>query len=255
MRRKIVAGNWKMNTLPSQGAELAKKINQHVKSLEPSSKYKVILAVPFTHIDKVFSVINTNFVDLAAQNCASHEEGAYTGEVAAKMIKETGCSFCIIGHSERRQYFGDSDEIISQKLEMCYANEIEPILCCGEKLEERNSNNHFKVVESQILNALQKIDSQKFTKTIIAYEPVWAIGTGVTASPEQAQEMHNFIRQILAKKYNQEIADNTSILYGGSVNAKNAQQLFACKDIDGGLVGGASLKSDEFITIINSIRQ
>ncbi|HOE38175.1 MAG TPA: triose-phosphate isomerase [Bacteroidales bacterium] len=255
MRKKIVAGNWKMNTLPAEGAELAKTICEHVKTLSQEEKYKIILGVPFTHIDRVVKAVDLKFVKVSAQDCAMYDSGAYTGEVSAKMIKSINCEYAIIGHSERRQYFGDSDEVIAKKLEMCYTNDLSPILCCGEKLEERENNSHFEVVEKQILNALSNVDAGKMQKTIIAYEPVWAIGTGKTASPEQAQEMHEFIRKILAKKYGQEIANDTSILYGGSVNSKNAQQLFDCKDIDGGLVGGASLKPNEFIAIINAIRK
>ncbi|MCK9254806.1 MAG: triose-phosphate isomerase [Bacteroidales bacterium] len=255
MRKKIVAGNWKMNTLPNEGVELAKTINEYVKTLNQDEKYKVILGVPFTHIDKVVQAVDLNLVSVSAQDCAMYESGAYTGEVSAKMIKSANCEYAIIGHSERRQYFGDTDEVIAKKLEMCYNNDLFPILCCGEKLEERENNSHFEVVEKQILNALINVNSEKMQNTIIAYEPVWAIGTGKTASPEQAQEMHEFIRKILSEKYGEEIANTTSILYGGSVNSKNAKQLFSNKDIDGGLVGGASLKSEEFIAIINAIRE
>jgi triosephosphate isomerase (TIM) len=253
MRTKIVAGNWKMNTMPSEGNELAKSINDFVVSINLNDNIKVVLGVPFTHIDGISTIINHDKLSLSAQNCCMYSSGAYTGEVSAKMIKSLKCDYVIIGHSERRQYFGDSDEVIAAKLEQCYENNLIPILCCGEKLDEREEGNHFNIVKFQLINALTKVDSTKMSKTIIAYEPVWAIGTGKTASPQQAQEMHEFIRITVMELYGKNISDNTSILYGGSVNAANASELFSCEDIDCGLVGGASLKADEFIKIIKSI--
>lgn len=253
MRTKIVAGNWKMNTLPSEGNELAKSINEFVETNHLNDNVKVVLGVPFTHIDRISTIINHNKLSLSAQNCCMYSSGAYTGEISAKMIKSLNCDYVIIGHSERRLYFGDSDEVIAAKLEQCYENDLIPILCCGEKLDEREDGNHFNIVKFQLINALTKVDSTKMSKTIIAYEPVWAIGTGKTASPQQAQEMHEFIRETILELYGKNISDNTSILYGGSVNAANAAELFSCEDIDGGLVGGASLKADEFIKIIKSI--
>lgn len=253
MRIKIVAGNWKMNTMPSEGNELAKSINEFVVSNQLNDNIKVVLGVPFTHIDKISSLINHEKLSVSAQNCCMYSSGAYTGEISAKMIKSLNCDYVIIGHSERRQFFGDSDEIVAAKLEQCYDNDLIPILCCGEKLEEREDENHFNVVKFQLINALTKVDSMKISKTIIAYEPVWAIGTGKTATPQQAQEMHEVIRNTIMELYGKHISDNISILYGGSVNAANAVELFSCEDIDGGLVGGASLKADEFIKIIKSI--
>jgi triosephosphate isomerase (TIM) len=253
MKKRIVAGNWKMNTLPSEGIELAKSINEFVVSNQLNDNIKVVLGVPFTHIDSVSTIIKHEKLSLSAQNCSMYNSGAYTGEISAKMIKSFKCDYVIIGHSERRQYFGDSDEVIAAKLAQCYENELIPILCCGEKLEEREDGNHFNVVKFQLINALTKVDSTKLSKTVIAYEPVWAIGTGITATPQQAQEMHEFIRNTIMELYGKNIADNISILYGGSVNAANAAELFSCEDIDGGLVGGASLKADEFIKIIKSI--
>lgn len=253
MREKIVAGNWKMNTLVDEGVNLAKKLSEFASEYKIEENKKIIIAVPFTHIDRIVSNTNKSAISVAAQNCCMHESGAYTGEISAKMIKNLNCDYVIIGHSERRQYFGDTDEVISAKLEMCYKNDLSPILCCGEKLEEREEGNHFNVVKFQLINSLAKVDASKMKNTIVAYEPVWAIGTGLTASPQQAQEMHNFIRETIKSLYGNEIAQNTSILYGGSVNGSNAAELFACSDIDGGLVGGASLKSDDFITIIKAI--
>lgn len=253
MRTKIVAGNWKMNTLPSEGNELAKSINDFMISSQLNDNVKVVLGVPFTHIDRISMMINHEKLSLSAQNCCMHSSGAYTGEISAKMIKSLNCNYVIIGHSERRQYFGDTDEVIAAKLEQCYENNLIPILCCGEKLEEREDENHFNIVKYQLVNALAKVDAQKITNTVIAYEPVWAIGTGKTASPQQAQEMHEFIRLIIKELYGESISKNISILYGGSVNSANAVELFSCLDIDGGLVGGASLKADEFVKIIKSI--
>jgi triosephosphate isomerase (TIM) len=253
MRKKIVAGNWKMNTMPSEGNELAKSINEFVLSNKLNDDVKVILGVPFTHIDKISTIMSHEKLSLSAQNCCMYSSGAYTGEISAKMIKSLNCNYVIIGHSERRQYFGETDEVVAAKLEQCYENDLIPILCCGEKLEEREEENHFNIVKFQLVNALAKIDSQKMTNTVIAYEPVWAIGTGRTASPQQAQEMHEFIRSTIKELYGESISKNISILYGGSVNAANASELFSCEDIDGGLVGGASLKADEFIKIIKSI--
>lgn len=253
MRTKIVAGNWKMNTLPSEGNELAKSINEFVITNKLSDDIKVILGVPFTHIDGIATIVDHSKLSLSAQNCCMYSSGAYTGEISAKMIKSLNCRYVIIGHSERRQYFGDTNEVIAAKLDQCYENDLIPILCCGEKLEEREEENHFNIVKFQLINALTKVDAAKISKTVIAYEPVWAIGTGRTASPQQAQEMHEFIRSTIKELYGENISENISILYGGSVNAANASELFSCNDIDGGLVGGASLKAEEFIKIIKSI--
>lgn len=253
MRNKIVAGNWKMNTTLEEGVVLAKKLSEFASEYKSDENKKIIIAVPYTHIDRVVNNTNKKVISVAAQNCCMHESGAYTGEISAKMIKSLNCDYVIIGHSERRQYFGDTDAVISEKLEMCYKNNLNPILCCGEKKEEREEGNHFNVVKFQLINSLLKVDASKMKNTIVAYEPVWAIGTGLTASPEQAQEMHAFIRETIKHLYGNEIAQGTSILYGGSVNGSNASELFACDDIDGGLVGGASLKADDFITIIKAM--
>lgn len=253
MRKKIVAGNWKMNTTVDEGMNLASEIDDYVLDNIDDVKADVILAVPYTHLFVLRALIETENVFIASQNCSEFEKGAYTGEVSVAMLSALGIEYAIIGHSERRQLFGDTSEVILKKMQLLYNNMIMPIFCCGEKLEEREQNNHFNVVEKQIKEVFANISAEQMQNTVIAYEPVWAIGTGKTASPQQAQEMHKHIRNIFAEIYNKQIADDISILYGGSVNAKNAKELFACDDIDGGLVGGASLKADEFITIIKSI--
>ncbi|MBO7572197.1 MAG: triose-phosphate isomerase [Bacteroidales bacterium] len=253
MRKKIVAGNWKMNTLVSQGKALAEELNAFMKTYEMPENKTVIIGTPFTHLSTCVAAVDTKKIHVSAQNCSQFEKGAYTGEVAANMIKDLGVEYTIIGHSERRQYFGDTDEVIATKLDQCYANGLKPILCCGEKLEEREAGKHFEVIESQLRNALKNVSADNFKNTVVAYEPVWAIGTGKTATPEQAEEIHAFIRGLIAKLYNAQIADDTTILYGGSVNAGNAANLFAQPDIDGGLVGGASLKANDFISIIKAI--
>ncbi|MBO7133665.1 MAG: triose-phosphate isomerase [Bacteroidales bacterium] len=253
MRKKIVAGNWKMNTLVGQGKVLAEELNAFMKTYEMPDNKTVIIGTPFTHLSTCVNVVDTNRIHVAAQNCSQFEKGAYTGEVSASMIRDLGVEYTIIGHSERRQYFGDTDEVIAAKLDQCYVNGLAPILCCGEKLEEREAGRHFEVIESQLRNALKNVSAENFCKTIIAYEPVWAIGTGKTATPEQAEEIHAFIRGLIAKLYDTNAANDTTILYGGSVNAGNAANLFAQPDIDGGLVGGASLKANDFISIIKAI--
>ncbi len=252
MRKTIIAANWKMNTLPKEGVEIAKKINNYLSGVELGLNKKVVLGVPFTHISKIMEVVDYKKIAIAAQNCSQYDFGAYTGEISAEMLKSLGVQYVILGHSERRLYFGETDEIIAQKLQQAYKNAIFPIFCCGETLQQREKGNHFNVVETQLINAFVKVDKFNFQRTVIAYEPVWAIGTGQNATPEQAQEMHVFIRKIISNFYGHEIANDISILYGGSVIANNARQIFKCEHIDGGLVGGASLKPDEFIQIIES---
>lgn len=253
MRKKIVAGNWKMNTLPAKGEELAIEINAFLNDFQLNDNTKVIIAVPFTHIDRIVQRISSGKLAVASQNCSQFEKGAYTGEVSAEMIKSLGAKYVIVGHSERRQFFGDTDELISLKLTQCYQNGLLPIFCCGESLDERSQNQQYDVVKTQLINSLAQVGKSDIVNTIIAYEPVWAIGTGQTATPEQAQDIHAFIRKIVKDLFGSEIAAGLSILYGGSVNAGNAEELFACEDIDGGLVGGASLKIEEFKTIIRSV--
>ena len=252
MRQKIIAGNWKMNTSLNDGIDLAKELNRKLRDFCLSHETQVILAVPFTHINNVLRNVIEK-IPVAAQNCSQFDNGAYTGEISATMLANMEVKYVIIGHSERRQFFGDTNQVINQKLTKCYENGLIPILCCGETLEEREKQNHFKLVETQIIEALKDIEANNLKTTVIAYEPVWAIGTGKTATPQQAQEMHSHIRKIIEKLYDAEIANNITILYGGSVNAQNSSELFAQNDIDGGLVGGASLKVDDFVTIVNSI--
>ncbi|MDR1897298.1 MAG: triose-phosphate isomerase [Prevotellaceae bacterium] len=248
MRKKIVAGNWKMNTSVSKGAQLASEIVNKSKEVEGVT---LIVAPPFTHLTKVSEQLKGSQVALSAQNCAAEASGAYTGEVAALMIADAGASYCILGHSERREYYGEVDATLNKKLVQCFANNLIPIFCVGEKLDERESNRHFEVVKAQLQNTVFNLGEEEFGKVIIAYEPVWAIGTGKTATPEQAQEIHAFIRETLALKFGAK-AEETSILYGGSCNPANAKSLFLNKDVDGGLIGGASLKADDFIAIAKS---
>lgn len=249
MRQKIVAGNWKMNTLPEEGAALAKNIAERIN--EVPSDVQLILAPPFTHLDRVGSIIKGTPVALAAQNCADKEKGAYTGEVSAAMIASLGCRYVILGHSERREYYHETSATLNDKMAMALANGLSPIFCVGEKLEEREAGRHFEVVGAQIREVIFNLTPEQLAKTVIAYEPVWAIGTGKTATSEQAQEIHAFIRKTLAEKYG-ELAEEISILYGGSCKPSNARELFARKDIDGGLIGGAALKADDFIAIAQS---
>lgn len=248
MRKKIVAGNWKMNTSIAKGESLAAEVAEMSKEV---SGVVLVVAPPFTHLTKVADKIKSSPVALSAQNCATETSGAYTGEVAASMIADTGAKYCILGHSERREYYGETDETLNKKLAQCFANDLIPIFCVGEKLDERESNRHFEVVKTQLQNTIFKLTEGEFDKVIIAYEPVWAIGTGKTATPDQAQEIHAFIRKTLAEKFGAK-ADNTSILYGGSCNPGNARSLFANEDVDGGLIGGASLKAEDFIAIAKS---
>lgn len=248
-RQLIVAGNWKMNKTYMEGRNLAKEI---VERLQPSEVI-VVLATPFIHLNSIGNVIKgISNLKLGAQNCHQEESGAYTGEISAGMLKSLSVEYVIIGHSERREYFAESDELLAKKVNAVLAKGLIPIFCCGEKLEVREANQHLELVENQIKNALFHLAPAAFEKVVIAYEPVWAIGTGKTASPEQAQEMHLHIRNLLAKQYGEELAQATTILYGGSVNAANAKELFQKPDVDGGLVGGASLKAEDFVTIVNS---
>jgi triosephosphate isomerase len=249
MRKKIVAGNWKMNNDLDQGINLIEEII----SLSSSENILKIIAPPFIHIVSANDKLKdkTDFA-VAAQNCHQLEQGAYTGEVSARMIRSAGASYVIIGHSERRLHFNETTATLTQKVNVALANDLIPIFCVGENLEHRNANHHLEIVRQQLKEALYHLSPSDFSKLIIAYEPVWAIGTGVTATSHQAQGMHNFIRSEINKKYGKDISENTSILYGGSCNAENAKELFSCLDVDGGLIGGASLKAKDFVTIVNS---
>ncbi len=250
MRKNIVAGNWKMNKTLHEGISLAEEINGLLSGA--TLKCDVILGTPFIHLASAAGVVDKNKIKISAQNCADKESGAYTGEVSAAMVKSAGAEYVILGHSERRAYYGETPAILKTKVELALKNELKPIFCIGEVLEEREKNIHFDVVKSQIEESLFNLSTEDFSKIILAYEPVWAIGTGKTATPAQAQEMHAFIRSIIAGKYGKEIADNTSILYGGSANPGNAKELFSNPDVDGGLIGGASLKAADFKGIIDS---
>ena len=250
MRRKIVAGNWKMNTLPSEGLILAKEVI--AKSVEVAGDVELVVIPPFTHLNELTKLSSGTRVAVGAQNCARWVSGAYTGEVSAAMLNAMGVKYVIIGHSERREYFGETNSHLYEKVKQALANNLMPIFCCGEKLDEREANQHFQVVKQQVGESLFALDEQAIKQIVIAYEPVWAIGTGKTATAEQAQEMHAFIRQLLAEKYGSAIADSISILYGGSCKPSNAAEIFVKPDVDGGLIGGASLVAADFIAIAKS---
>ena len=247
MRKKIVAGNWKMNTTVPEGVELAKAVVE--KSAQVPQDVQLIVATPFTHLCPVAAVVEGTRVGLSAENCADREKGAYTGEVSAAMLASAGCKYTILGHSERRQYYGETDEKLVAKVRLALDNGLDVILCVGENLDEREAGHHFDVCEAQIKNVLYNFSAEDLAHIVVAYEPVWAIGTGKTATAEQAQEIHAFIRKTIADKFGEEAAQECSILYGGSCKPSNAKELFAQKDIDGGLIGGAALKADDFIGI------
>lgn len=249
MRKNIVAGNWKMNTTVAEGVELAKAVV--AKSSEVAEEVGLIIAPPFTHLYAVNEVVKGTKVGLSAQNCADHEKGAYTGEVAVNMISGLGCQYTILGHSERREYYGETDQTLCTKIKLALEAGLSPIFCIGEKLDEREAGRHFEVVTEQVKNVLYTLTAEEMAKVIVAYEPVWAIGTGKTATAEQAQEIHACIRSVIAEKFG-ELANEITILYGGSCKPSNAKELFACPDIDGGLIGGAALKADDFIAIAKS---
>jgi triosephosphate isomerase (TIM) len=248
MRKNIVAGNWKMNKNLQEGIALATELNAILAT--KSVNCEVVLGTPFIHLAAVSSVVDSSKIAVAAQNCADHVSGAYTGEISAEMIQSTGAQYVILGHSERRAYYGETSEILKTKVELALANGLTPIFCIGEVLEEREADKQFEVVETQIKEALFSLSADDFGKLVLAYEPVWAIGTGKTASSDQAQEIHAFIRGVVKAQYGEVVAENCSILYGGSCNDKNAKELFANPDVDGGLIGGASLKADTFIGVI-----
>jgi triosephosphate isomerase len=252
MRKKIAAGNWKMHTDLREGVALASEINKKFQKSPVNPEIGIVIAVPFTHLATVSQVIDNERICLAAQNVSYEVKGAYTGEISAKMLKTIGVKAVIVGHSERRAYFGETDEILAKKMTRVIENDMKAIFCCGEILEERNAKNHFNVVENQVKNALFGFSGEEMKKVIIAYEPVWAIGTGVTATSAQAQEMHAFIRKIIEQKFGNEIAQNVTILYGGSVKPDNSKELFAQPDVDGGLIGGASLDTEDFYKIASS---
>jgi len=251
MRKKIVAGNWKMNMDYSEGIATFSEIVNMVKDERIGEQIAVICA-PYIHLNSL-AQLASGVVKIGAQNCHQNESGAFTGEISAKMIKSTGCEYVIVGHSERRQYFAETDALLAEKTAIALKNNLTPIFCIGETLDERNNGSYYQVLKTQLENGLFLLSAEDFAKVVLAYEPVWAIGTGLTATPEQAQDIHAFIRSEIEAKYGFDLADDTTILYGGSCNPKNAAELFAQHDIDGGLIGGASLKSRDFTDIIKAL--
>lgn len=244
-KRIIVAGNWKMNKTYLEAKEFIVKLNQL-----PELKTETIIAVPSVYVDTLYANNQKSNVNLALQNCSEYEDGAYTGEVSARIIASLNLKYCIVGHSERRQYFGETDNQISEKVNQLFKQNITPILCVGETIDQRKANEAFNIIRHQLTKGVKTLTKENITKLIVAYEPVWAIGTGVTATKEQAQEVHKFIYNILADVFDEEIAGQVPILYGGSCNEENAEDLFSQPNIWGGLIGGASLKIDTFYNIM-----
>jgi len=252
MRQKIVAGNWKMNKTLEEGQKLTSEI-VHMAKKEVVDNVQAIIASPYIHLATLAGLVkNSEKVSLAAQNVSQHTSGAYTGEISCDMLKSVGVKYVILGHSERREYNHEDNALLKAKVDTVLAADLLPIFCCGESLDIREAGNHFDFVCNQLTESLFHLTDEAFKKVVIAYEPIWAIGTGVTASSEQAQEMHAAIRTHLAKQYGEKIAQGTSILYGGSCKPSNAKELFACQDVDGGLIGGASLQSRDFVDIVKS---
>ncbi len=251
MRTKIVAGNWKMNLDYQEGLALFSEITNMIKD-EITGKQEAVICSPFIHLSSLVQLAKGyNKVSLGAQNAHQAEAGAYTGEISAKMIKSVGAQYVILGHSERRQYFAETNALLAKKTDIVLSHGLKPIFCIGETLAEREANQHFAIIKSQLEEGVFHLGVEDFSKLVLAYEPVWAIGTGVTASSAQAQEIHAFIRAEISAKYGKEVAEGITILYGGSCNPKNAPELFAQPDIDGGLIGGASLKSRDFVDILS----
>ncbi len=252
MRRKIVAGNWKMNMNYEEGIAFALSLDQYFSD-KPPVKADVIICTPFIHLAGISQVLKSGNVALGAQNCASEASGAFTGEVSAYMVRSTGAEYVIIGHSERRTYYAEDDKLLNKKTVLALNSGLKAIFCCGEVKEQREEGTHFIIVKRQIEEGLFPLDAEAMKNIIIAYEPVWAIGTGLTATPEQAQEMHKYIRGLISEKYGSRIADEMTILYGGSCKPSNASEIFSKPDVDGGLIGGASLKKDDFVAIVEAI--
>jgi len=250
MRKNLVVGNWKMNL---SKLECQKLVNEVLKYLPSNNKTEIVFAPPFVYLDSVSSICSSREnVSVAAQDCSSYSNGAYTGEVSAQMINSLEVKYIILGHSERRQNFNETDEVLNLKINQALKNNINVIFCCGEDINQREANQHFDIIEQQLSSTIFKLDVHNFKDIIIAYEPIWAIGTGRTASSDQAQEMHSFIRSLIDKQYDHKTSLTTSLLYGGSCQASNAHDLFSKPDIDGGLIGGASLNSGDFLSIIKS---
>ena len=251
MRTNIVAGNWKMNKNIAESNALVQELASQVAGITLENT-RVIVAPTFVNLASVVSATENSAIEVAAQNMHQAENGAYTGEISGDMLTAIGIKSVILGHSERRAYFGEDDALLAEKVNAALKNNLEVIFCFGEELEDRKSDNHFNVVGSQLKNGIFHLDAAAWKNVVLAYEPVWAIGTGETASPEQAQEMHAFIRNMISESYGAELADNVSILYGGSVKPANAKEIFSKKDVDGGLIGGAALNADDFISLVKS---
>lgn len=250
MRKQIVAGNWKMNKNFQEAEELIGSIADELDTTE--KKCEVVICPPAIYLEMASDYADESVLEVAAQNVSGFENGAFTGELSASMFSEMEIAYCIVGHSERRKYFNETDAQLAEKVNRLLDYNIFPIFCVGEQLEDREKGTQFDIVRSQMENGLFHLNKEEFSNIVIAYEPVWAIGTGVVATPDQAQEMHSFIRDLISEKYNAQVADDSTILYGGSCNASNAATLFSKKDVDGGLIGGASLKADEFVKIVMS---
>jgi len=250
MRKKIVAGNWKMNLNLQEGVTLANELQNVLKVEKPNCE--VIICTPFIHLATIAQGLDQNLVSLGAENCADKEKGAFTGEVSAEMVKSTGATYVILGHSERREYYHETPEILKEKVQLALKNNLKVIFCVGESLEDREAGRQNDVVKAELEGSVFNLSEEDFRKIVIAYEPIWAIGTGKTATSEQAEEIHAYIRSTIAEKYGKAVAEDTSILYGGSCKASNAPELFAKPDIDGGLIGGASLKVADFKGIIDA---
>jgi len=248
MRRKIIAGNWKMNKTVSEAMELAEAIKEKYDNFDVD----VVLCPPYINLYAVHGVIKDTPIGLGAQNIFWEDKGAFTGEISGDMLKSAGCQFVIIGHSERRQLFGETDETVNKRIKKALENELTPIVCVGESLEQREANETMQVVEKQIRAAYKGVDAAAAEKMVVAYEPVWAIGTGKVATPEQAQEVHKFIRELITDLYDTDLANKVRIQYGGSMKPNNAAELLSQPDIDGGLIGGASLDAESFLGIVNA---
>ena len=252
MRKKIIAGNWKMNKTLAEGLALAKDLKSKLTDRKNTATVNVVVCAPFIHLSALSLELNGSTIDVGAQNCYSKAIGAYTGEISSDMLASVGVKYVILGHSERREYFNESNQMLAEKVNLSLKSNLIPLFCCGETFKQREENIHFDFIKRQLTEGLFHLDASTFQNIVIAYEPIWAIGTGLTASSDQAQEMHKMIRDHIAIQYGAEISQQISILYGGSCKPSNAKELFACPDVDGGLIGGASLLADDFIGIISA---
>jgi triosephosphate isomerase len=252
MREYLIAGNWKMNLGFEEAESLVSQLVEAVEEYELDEGLNVLVCPPFIMLPSAADIAFDSNLWVGAQNVYHKTNGAFTGEISATMLAEAGAEFCIVGHSERRQYFGESDELVNAKVKLLLENDIYAIVCVGETLDERKAGNEKEVVRTQLEGCLKGLTDGDMSKVVVAYEPVWAIGTGETATPQQAQEMHAFIRQVIGSLYDAELAEEVQILYGGSMNAGNAHELLSCPDVDGGLIGGASLKADQFLSIVKT---